>query len=216
MSSPGLTDKMSPLTPDGAQKSPVCEGNVSPLTPPPRPLPSEFDIHEPPPPGLEVVEEQVVEERPYSPKTPPLPPPNILPPPPPPQLEMDDSMSPVSDTEFANISPPAESPETPKSSDNNIIPSPPPMTPPSLTALPASAAASVGGAPSVTNHVAHHLQPGFTVALPAALRKKRRTKIGTFGYFRRGSSGVVGRKRRRGRTRKSARENFSGNRGRRQ
>ena len=92
---PGLRGDMSPLTPDRKDvKTPTLRGDVSPLTPPP----------------------PATENRPPTPNTPPLPP----------QAEgerEDEEMSPVSDTELADISPPKQSPETPADSE---FPSPPP------------------------------------------------------------------------------------------
>ena len=99
-------------------------GDVSPLTPPPRKAPNNIDIELPPPPPP---------PGDSSPRTPPLPPP--------PQRALqegvmaasfdndsndddDENMSPVSDTELGDLSPPNESPETP---DESSLPSPPPL-----------------------------------------------------------------------------------------
>ena len=120
-------------------------GDISPLTPPPpRNIPL-AGIHSPPPPRMPSAES--IETPPLpgneSPRTPPFPPPT--------QAKLyeevvmaafqpssDDDMSPVSDTEFANLSPPRDSPETPGSCS---LPSPPvhqaaPATPPPLPPLP--------------------------------------------------------------------------------
>eukprot|EP00095_Tigriopus_kingsejongensis_P001803 maker-scaffold10_size831480-snap-gene-0.16 protein:Tk01803 transcript:maker-scaffold10_size831480-snap-gene-0.16-mRNA-1 annotation:"PREDICTED: uncharacterized protein LOC100872180" len=116
--SEGLRAAMSPLSNAGGQTPQIQGGDISPLTPP-----------QPPSPG--------------SPHTPPLPPP-----PAPPEVVMteevieeevvthDDQTSPVSDTDFDNISPPKDSPETPSACS---LPSPPgddcdslPPLPPSL------------------------------------------------------------------------------------
>ena len=99
---PGLRGDISPLTPEKATSPEAPRGDVSPLTPPP---PPNMDIPEqPPPPGT---------ERTPSPRTPPGPPPR-------PQshtffeqevveeeiITREENVSPVSEGEFGDISPP--------------------------------------------------------------------------------------------------------------
>ena len=99
---PGLRGDISPLTPEKATSPEGPRGDVSPLTPPP---PPNMDIPEqPPPPGT---------ERTPSPRTPPGPPPR-------PQshnffeqevveeeiITREENVSPVSEGEFGDISPP--------------------------------------------------------------------------------------------------------------
>ena len=96
---PGLRGDMSPLTPE--KNSPEApKGDVSPLTPPP---PPSVDPEQPPPPGTERVP---------SPRTPPGPPPSAQPT----VFEQvvveeeiitrEEEISPVSEGEFGDISPP--------------------------------------------------------------------------------------------------------------
>ena len=95
--------------PESEASSPGLRGDISPLTPERNTPKPKGDVSPltPPPPG--------------SPHTPPLPP-------------KEEVMSPVSDAELLNISPPNHSPETPKESE---LPSPPPMPPPLPSYMPA-------------------------------------------------------------------------------
>ncbi len=141
-SSPQLKGDISPLTPGGGNTPVHPAAQISPLTPrPPNtpPVPKvEQSTNSPPPTTAE-------DRGRSSPRTPPLPPPQ--PPPQPPTILQESevvmqeneltfqeeevvadrhtsSMSPVSDTELADVSPPQQSPATPSDSG---LPSPPQM-----------------------------------------------------------------------------------------
>ncbi|XP_040580409.1 uncharacterized protein [Lepeophtheirus salmonis] len=152
-SSPNIAGHISPLTPERKKESqsPVFQGNISPLTPPPAlprdhhddpgsphtpplpPLPPP-PMYMPPPPQLSDFREE-----------PPPPPP--LPPPPPPLPT--GSMSPVSDTELADLSPPEDSPDTP-SSESGLLSPPPPLPPPPFLKRPPSPLTSpIGSSPDI-------------------------------------------------------------------
>ena len=127
MLSPQLRGDISPLTPDrknssgNAMASPEdnnmapAAGDISPLTPP---LPRHMPAAAPPSSSTSS----------SSPGTPPLPPPR-------PSHQQEETveeevvydMSPVSDAELADVSPPADSPETPQ--HDSELPSPPPQPP---------------------------------------------------------------------------------------